>query len=479
MSTRTLTLHDIVTVQPDETRMTFRNEPFRFSSPNDAIDAMLAALALGALARHAESELIDASAGIGRILFADLRADRDSPSFDYSVVDGYAVRSTDFAPLMRSDAHAATQSPHNSFDVRVVGESRIGRAPPPWPTSLIDPVTIRISTGAPIPPGADLVIKREDVVEQETGAVPEAGASRDPTVAKISVPVALATSLKARHNIRFAGENCRSGDVVLRAGERLTSASLAALAAIGVARPPVFPRFRVAIISTGDELTPTDQTPSHFQIRDSNLPALASLFASRSWAHVVLASHVADDLARLVDELANASRAADAILLTGGVSMGHRDPVRKALEAAFGERLQVLFHGLPQRPGKPMLGAIVSRPAASPIPLFGLPGNPVSALATARRIAIPVLARCAGLAFLPPSVRIALAHTDERTLDLWWHRPVEIAPNGLATLIDLRGSGDLIACAHSHGFVEVPPNTTINRAGDDSPSMLEYFPWND
>ncbi len=443
---------------------------------------MVAPLNLDGVRIRRPSESLNASTAVGRILASDIRADRDSPPFDYSVVDGYALRAADFAVVTGVAAESKNQSAATATHARVIGESRIGHAPPLLlerddATSLL---AIRISTGAPIPPGADVVIKREDVIEHSgEDESARAGVARERSVASIAIPFTLATTLKPRENVRFAGENARAGDVILRAGEPITSASVGALAALGILRPLVVPRLKIAIISTGDELTPTDQPPSPFQIRDSNLPALASLFASRAWADVTVAAHIADDVASLASELTDASRDVDAIVLTGGVSMGHRDPVRAALELAFRDRLQILFHGLPQRPGKPMLGAIAHRDHAAPLPIFGLPGNPVSALVTARRIAIPVLAKRAGLALAPAAPRVAIAKADARTLDLWWHRLVRVSSSGHATLVELRGSGDLIACAQSHGFVEVPPHTALAPAGDASPSLLEYFAWND
>jgi molybdopterin molybdotransferase len=445
--------------------MTFRGQPFRFASPDAAIAGMIDALGPSCGARQSEAcDLIEAR---GRILARAAFADRDSPPFDYSMMDGYAIRVIDLARAI--DAGGQQRTP---LSLHVIAEARIGQPPPPMPGASGTPIAIRVSTGAPMPPGADAVVKREDVTEH-------APLSPAPSpVTSISIVPAIVAKLKSRDNVRFAGENARAGAEVLCAGQTLSPATIGALGALGIHRPEVFRRLRVAILSTGDELTPADAAPSAFQIRDSNLPALAAAIASRPWLDLTLATRVPDDPGRIVKILRDAAARADAIILTGGVSMGHRDPVLGALHDAFGTALSVIYHGLPQRPGKPMLGAILSRDSRAPMPIFGLPGNPVSALVTATRIGLPVLAHCAGAMVANGPPRVAIATPDAGAIDLWWHRLVRITPEGTAALVDLRGSGDLIACAQSDGFIEVPPDPSVSaRAGAGAPEQLAFFPW--
>jgi molybdopterin molybdotransferase len=261
----------------------------------------------------------------------------------------------------------------------------------------------------------------------------------------------------------------------LHRGEVITAAALATLAAVGITRPAVLPRLRLAVITTGDELIPPDHLPSLFQLRNSNSPAMRAILASHAWANITQVSHIRDD-EDLVGALEHACGFADAVVLTGGVSMGHRDPVRDAVEQLGAE---IVFHGLPQRPGKPMLGAILWRPTpptARTVPIFGLPGNPVSALVTCVRVVLPVLAACAGAKRTPPQCLprlIEVRNPDGRTLDLWWHRLVRLVvdADGLprVELIDVRGSGDIVAAGMSDGFVEVPPGT--------SSAILPFYAW--
>lgn len=440
--------------------MGFRGQAFAFDSPAAAIAAMIAHACPPPAHQPCEAVGLDGAAG--RILAQDVHADRDSPAFDYSAMDGYAARGADLAALGTGPSPTGP-----SFTFPVVAESRIGEPPPTTLEGHQSPAAVRIATGAAIPAGADTVLRREDVIEHASGPAGE--------VTSISVTPQVAARAKRGDNIRRRGENARAGAVVLRAGEALSAASLATLAAVGITRPTVFPPLRVAIITTGDELVEPDRTPSAFQIRNSNAPAVRAVLASHSWMEVASVLHIRDDddLGGVLDD---ARQHFDAVVLTGGVSMGHRDPVRAALEQAGAE---IVFHGLPQRPGKPMLGAILRRSeqrTGGSVPIFGLPGNPVSALVTCVRIVVPVFAACAGAKRTPQACLprlIELRNPDGRTLDLWWHRPVRLIDTAdgppQAELIDTRGSGDIIATGMSDGFIELSPAA--------SHTILPYYSW--
>lgn len=413
--------------------MTFRGQPFSLHSPDEAIAALLPG------AERIAARLGDetASLPLGRVLAQSVVADRDSPPFDYSAMDGYACR---------AEWLAGASGP---VRLAVVGEARIGSPPP----ALTDRRAIRISTGAPIPSGADAVVRREDVQEIPSGD----------TVAAILIKSARPGP---GDNIRRRAENARAGEVLVPAGELVSPAIAGVLAAVGLAAPRVRARLRVSIIVTGDELTPPELDPGPFQIRDSNGPALAALLDAASFLDVLPHSRGNDDVHALAAAIELAARASHAVILSGGVSMGHRDPVRRALEL-LGAR--ILFHGLPQRPGKPILAAEL--PADPPALLFALPGNPVSALVTCTRVVLPVLAAAAGLARLPPPPAVRLANPDGKSIDLWWHRLVRLRPTGDAELIESVGSGDFVAAARADGFVEVPP-----RAGDAA-GPFRFFAW--
>ncbi|MBL1217435.1 MAG: molybdopterin molybdenumtransferase MoeA [Planctomycetes bacterium] len=409
---------------------------FQFDAPNPALTAWLEAV-------HpiTGSERVAWSEAHGRILAEPIRTDRPSPPCSVSAMDGYAVRLADIAP---------------GKTLTVAGEVRIGHEPPPMPN--LPGSALRIVTGAPVPDEADLVIKREDVNESDS--------------TRIALPEDCSTFTACLH-IRTKGENAPAGAEVVAAGAGITSPIVAALTGFGIAKPTVMPRLKVAILTTGDELLPVEGCPSPWQIRDSNGPSLRALVESQRWMTVQTQQHVADQQEALTQRLAEAVAECDAVLLTGGVSMGNYDFVPAAVQAVGG---RIVFHKLPIRPGKPILAAV----GAGGRPIIGLPGNPVSVLTTATRLALPVLAKRAGAVGIPTRnaptlVRLADSALCDKTLGLWWYRPVRLERDAdpscpVAHLAETRGSGDFAAIATTDGFVEIPPNET-------GPGPRRFWPW--
>jgi molybdopterin molybdotransferase len=359
------------------------------------------------------------------VLARALAADRPSPACDVSAMDGYAVRLRDVRPGRHG----------------VAGEVRIGREPPEGPGVW------RIVTGAPVPAFADAILKREDVIEQD-GAV-------------VIPPGALAAARPGQH-VRRRGENAGAGDIVVDAGTTITPAVAAALAAFGVAQPEVFRKVRVGILVTGDEVLAVGRTPSAWEVRDANGPALASLVAPCPWAQVVAKRHVDDDPGATRDAVESLLGMSDALFITGGVSMGDRDYVPGSLRAAGCE---VLFHRVSQRPGRPVLGAL-----AAGRPVLALPGNPVSVMVTARRFGGPVLSALAGCKRPMSSPFVALEGDAGPPHALWSFRPVRFTAPGRAAVVDSRGSGDLVGAARSDGFVELPPAA-------EGPGPWPFYTW--
>ncbi len=364
-------------------------------------------------------------------------------------MDGFAIRTADLALDRARD-----------LTLTVAGEVRIGEAPSP----MLAGQAVRIVTGAAIPPGCDAVIKREDLVEDLVEHLAEHVTDHQDGAATHTITISQQKrgALRAGANIRARGENTRAGDELLASGRRLTAASIGALAAVGCALPLLFARVHVAIITTGDEVVAPGETPAPFQIRNSNGPALEAVLAAHPSIEVTRVTHVRDEDDALASELRTALTCCDAIIFTGGISMGHRDGVRTAIESVGAD---VLFHGLPQRPGKPMLAAV-----AGGVAIFALPGNPVSTLVTCTRIVLPVLDAMAGLAHQVSVARVAVANPDHKSIDLWWHRLVRITSTGEAHLADGRGSGDMISAGITDGFIEVPP-------GAGASASSPFYPW--
>jgi molybdopterin molybdotransferase len=349
----------------------------------------------------------------GRVLSDDLGSDRDSPAIDVSAMDGYAVR-----------IHDVTGDP-----IAVSGTIPAGSPPQPLPIGK----AIRIFTGAPVPPEADCIVRREDTLEHAHQVT-------------IHIP---ASALQTGQNIRRRGENAPAGSVVLPKGTWITPAAMGAIATFAPSSLQVRKRVRTAVLNTGDELADIGQAVEPWQIRDSNGPLLETWLKQLPWVEFVGRQHVSDTLESAVTAIENQLPNVDAILLTGGVSMGDTDHVPAAIEQLGGA---ISFHRLPIRPGKPILGASIGGKL-----LLGLPGNPVSVAVTSRVLGLPLLRKVAGFASIAnTSIACNIDNPDDKSLDLIWYRLVTIDDNGRAKLLGSQGSGDLVSLAISHGFVEIP-----------------------
>ncbi len=389
------------------------------SSPGQAVQALIERLA------PVGTERVPLEVASGRVLAETLVADRPSPAIDVSAMDGYAVESAGLKPGV----------------MPVAGEARIGRPPERLPPGC----AVRIATGAPVPLGADAVIRREDVVEHHDSIEMGTGVRATPGL-----------------NIRRRGENLEAGATVAEGGGVIDPALAAALAAFGRTRPLVHRRVRVALVATGDEVRDAGEPVADWELRDSNTPALRTLLTPPAWVELLPSRRVPDEPALIRAALRDALAAADLVLCTGGVSMGDRDHVPGVLRHLGAE---IVFHRIPQRPGKPVLGAIAPDGRC----VLGLPGNPLSVMVTARRMAVPVAMHLAGVTRQTPPP-LVLVNGDAKALDLWWHRLVRLVGPGRGVLTESRGSGDVPSAARSDGFVEVPPGGPVG-------GPWPFYPW--
>jgi len=284
---------------------------------------------------------------LGRVLAEDVESAEDMPPFDSSALDGYVVGDT------------------SGGELPVVGESRAGA---PAQAALAPGQAMRISTGAAVPEGAAAVVGVERA-EAANG--------------RVVVP-----PMEVGANIRRAGEDVPAGELVLRSGDDLGPAELGALAALGRADVLCGAAPRVAVLTTGDELIEPGAGPlAPGQIRNSNAYALAAQ-AQRAGARVISREIVRDDRAHTVETLARALDAADVVIVSGGVSVGPHDHVKAAL-AELG--VEEHFWRVALKPGKPTWFGMRGQKV-----VFGLPGNPVSAIVTFHLFARPALRRLQG-----------------------------------------------------------------------------------
>jgi molybdopterin molybdotransferase len=303
-----------------------------------------------------------AAEALGAVLDEDIVSTIDSPPYDKSQVDGFAVRCDD---LSKSPA-----------ELRVLEEVTAGQTP----TRPVIPGTATcIMTGAPIPDGSDAV-----VMVERTSVVPGN--------ATIPSRVCIQESPRAGQNILRRGEAMRAGDVVLRRGHGIRSIEIGLLAELGVTDVRVTSRPTAAIISTGNELVHADETPGPGQIRNSNSPMLEAM-VREAGAEARPLGIVRDTEADLIAAIRRGLEC-DVLLLSGGVSAGVLDLVPPVLRQLG---VKEIFHKVQLKPGKPLWFGVHEQSGSSKL-VFGLPGNPVSSLVCFELFVRPALARMAGKA---------------------------------------------------------------------------------
>jgi molybdopterin molybdotransferase len=403
-------------------------------TPSDALVRILAAVAeIGPL----PTERVPLEEAAGRALAETLRARRPLPPFPASTMDGYALRA--------ADAGRPGASLPVAFEVA---------AGHPSGASLPRGACCRIFTGAPLPRGADAVEMQERVARQGERAVFERAA-------------------EAGRFVRPIGDDVPAGAVALAEGTVLDPGAIGLAASLGRAALRVRRRPRVVILPTGDEVVPLGATPGPGQIVESNAYALAAAVHQAGGLARRLPI-VRDDRAALRAALRGA-RGADVLVTTGGVSVGERDLVRQALEAA-GARLD--FWRVAMRPGKPIAFGRMGRTL-----VFGLPGNPASALTTFELYARPALRALAGL---PGSGRVMVrgrlgaAHEKPAELTVFLRVRVERSGGGL-TLRPLRtqASGNLTSSAGVDALAVLPAGRRRLREGTTVEAILLRPPADD
>jgi molybdopterin molybdotransferase len=366
---------------------------------------------------------------LGYVLVQDLKADRDYPPFDRSTRDGYAVRA--------ADATAGGK-------LRCGGEIKAGDS---VTTPLAPGLCVQIMTGAAVPPFANAVVMVEHT-------------ERDGDVVQFD------RETRPGQNIVPRGSEAKAGQMILSHGTRLGYAELALAAQVGETKLRCAARPRVAILSTGDEVVLVDELPGPFQIRNSNSVSLAAQ-VRLAGGEPVLLGNAAD---RIEDLRAKIGRGLeeDALVLSGGVSMGKYDLVETVLKDLGAE---FYFDAVAIRPGRP---AVFARCGETFV--FGLPGNPVSTMVTFELFVAPALDLLSGAeARALPLLQAQLGEALHEKPSLTHFLPARVEWQGAmpeVRALPWQGSGDIATLAKANCFVVVPPDRQKIAAGESVSVLL-------
>ena len=392
--------------------------------------------ALAAILEHTPvlgAETLALPAALGRVLAEPIVSGRRIPPADNSAMDGYAARAAD----LTGASETAPRELPVAFEIAAGGGAerplRAGEA-------------ARILTGAPLPPGADVVVRQEDT--QRRG---------DRVLIQVAPPVG--------EHVRHAGEDVQPGDAVLAAGRRIGPAEVGMLAALGRGFVAVRQQPRVAILSGGDELVEPDADVAGGRTVSSNSYSIAAQCREVGALPVYLG--IARDAPDDIESRLRAGLAADVLVSSAGVSVGDRDYVRGVL-TKLGCRL--LFWGVKIKPGYPLaFGAFGDAAERGPL-VFGLPGNPVSAMVTFEQFVRPALRKLTGHTRLHrPTLRVTLAETLRKREGRLHFVRVRLQRDGervLARSTGNQGSGVLRSMTEAHALLVFPAEASELREGE-------------
>jgi len=373
------------------------------------------------------SERVPILQALGRVLAEDILVSRNIPPWDNSAMDGYAVRGEDIL----------TASKENPVILWVLGDLPAGKV---FQGRGSPGTAVRIMTGAPLPAGFDTVVPVEDT---------EKDADRVKILANPGIG----------KNIRFSGEDVKSGEWILQEGMLLRPAHIGMMASIQRSMVSVYQQPRVAILSTGDELLEIDEPWAEGKIVNSNSYSLAALVAESGGMPIQLgiAKDRREELAGKIQQ----GLVADLLLTSGGVSVGDYDLVKEMLN----ELGRMNFWKVAMRPGQPLAFGMISEK-----PLFGLPGNPVSSMISFEQFVRPSILKMRGFKDLfRPTLRAILREDISKKAGLVHFircRLILEREKVFASTTGEQGSGILSSMVKAHGLIVLPRELTLARAGE-------------
>ena len=385
------------------------------------LDEALAAV-LDAVRPIERTERVALEEAGGRVLAERVASAVDVPPFDRAAMDGYAVVAEDTFGAGRYEPRV----------LRCIEKVYTGQMPS---KAMARRECVEIATGAPMPAGADAVVMVEETEKTPDGDV------------RVFTPV------YPRQHVGRRGADIAAGDPVLEAGDVLSPSRVGALAAAGVLEVPVYERPRIAILSTGNEIVEPGAPLGPGQIYDINRFTLSAII--RTHGGVAAPRPTAPDSLPELTAAVEAALSEDAIVFSGGSSVGERDLIMDAL-AALGE---VVFHGIAVKPGKPTVFGRIGN-----TPVLGMPGYPTSCLSNAYMLLVPLLRRLARLPeYRPEVVRVPLSRRIVSTTGRHQFYTVRIEDGSAVPAF--KASGDITSMSRADGYIEIPPQTDIVEAG--------------
>jgi len=372
------------------------------------------------------SEAVNVQDAAGRVTAADVLSEMDVPSFDNSAMDGYALRFD--SGKMRYSVTRHILAGDTSKHVLSPGE------------------TARIFTGAPLPEGADTVIQQELIIS-ENGSI-----------------TFNTQEITKGANVRLKGAQCKAGDVIVKSESFITPGLVALLCSVGITKVKVYRQPAVKVIVTGNELRNPGEPLRHGEIYNTNQPAVLAYLKMLGITRMD-AVQVKDDPKQLRQEIANSLAEYDALILTGGISVGEHDYVQQIL---LNESVETLFYKIKQKPGKPMYAGMKNGKM-----IFGLPGNPAAVVTCFNQYVKPALLSMMGhRAPFAPSAMLPLAHDWEKKGTLANILQARVS-NGEVTLLPGQASFNLLPFAEANAFVTLHENSSSLKKGD----KVETYNW--
>jgi molybdopterin molybdotransferase len=374
-------------------------------------------------------ESVPLTDAVGRVLAEQIIADRDFPPFDRVAMDGISI-SFDQLKFKRE---------FQIEDLQAAGQ----------PIKHLKDKTqcIEVMTGAVLPVGTDTVIRYEDVIIKDG-------------MAAIG-----AVDIRPRQNVHSQGQDARSGEILVEAGATISPAEIALLATVGRSAVRVKTLPRAAVVASGDELVAVSDTPLAHQIRRSNTYALQGAMKKIGWQSEQF--HLPDDRETLYQSLTLILADHDVVILSGGVSKGKFDYVPEILQQAG---IRQVFHQVSQRPGKPFWFGV----SDSGKVVFALPGNPVSTFMCFHRFVKPWLLKSLGIQYDLPKAILATDFTFEPKLTYFLQVAVKNEQGRLIAYPEAGGgSGDFANLKDVDGFLELPLEKTVFRAGE----VFDFIPF--